>query len=85
MDMADAAYILPTPKFGEITGLPPFVDQPGRPNEKGYIVSSIVAQAMKEQGIRRPDVVVPDTGPNSGAIRENGQVVAVRRFYLANW
>ena len=36
-----------------------------------YITSTLVAQQL-----RRPDVLSPDTGPS--AIRENGQVVAVR-------
>ena len=39
-----------------------------------YIVSSIVAQQVPD----REDVVAPDTGPT--AIREAGQVVAVKRF-----
>ena len=42
-----------------------------------YIVSSMVAQHPSIAGIRL-DVVAPDTGAT--AIRENGQVVAVRRF-----
>lgn len=53
--------------FGAVTGVPA--------PEEGvvYITSTLVAQAA-----RRPDVVSPDTGPT--AVRENGQVVAVRRF-----
>jgi len=39
-----------------------------------YIVSAIVAQALPE----RHDLLRPDTGPD--AIRENGQIVAVRRL-----
>jgi hypothetical protein len=55
--------------FGEVTGLP----EP----ESGtlFVVSVLVAQAAK-----RPDVVSPDTGPT--AIRENGQIVAVRGFVV---
>lgn len=40
-----------------------------------YVVSALVLSAL---GGSRPDVVAPDTGPD--AIRENGQVVAVRGF-----
>jgi hypothetical protein len=36
-----------------------------------FIVSTLIASAVK-----RPDVLSPDTGPT--AIRENGQIVAVR-------
>jgi len=43
-----------------------------------YIVSAIVLDAMKKQGDIRvgKDVFAPDTGAD--AIRENGQIVAVR-------
>lgn len=51
--------------FGEVTGLP-------APEDGVFLlVSSMVAQAAQ-----RPDVLSPNTGPT--AIRENGQVVAVR-------
>lgn len=53
--------------FGEVTGLPDPV--PGT----AYIVSVVVLAAL---GGARPDVFAPDTGPD--AVRENGQVVAVR-------
>jgi hypothetical protein len=55
---------------GQVTGLPALVD--------GiiYIVSGMVLDALG--GTRRVDVVAPDTGPD--AIRENGQIVAVRGF-----
>ena len=53
--------------WGEVQGLP-------APEEGTiYIVSALVADRA-----RRPDVVSPDTGPT--AIREGGQVVAVRAF-----
>ena len=41
-----------------------------------YIVSGMVLDALA--GSRLADVVAPDTGPD--AIRENGQIVAVRGF-----
>ncbi len=53
--------------MGEVTGLPDPV--PGT----AYIVSLVVLTAL---GGARPDVYAPDTGPD--AVRENGQVVAVR-------
>lgn len=41
-----------------------------------FLVSSLVLEAAKAAG--REDVVAPDTGAT--AVRENGQVVAVRRL-----
>lgn len=53
--------------FGEVEGLP-------SPQEGVFlVVSTLVAQRAQ-----RADVISPDTGPS--AIRENGQVVAVRGF-----
>lgn len=54
--------------FGEVEGLPA--------PEAGivYIVSLIVLNALGY----RADVVAPDTGPS--AIRESGQIVAVKQF-----
>jgi hypothetical protein len=56
-------------EFGEIENLPAPVDG------VIYITSTMVAQRAK-----RADVVSPDTGPT--AIRENGQVVAVRAMQV---
>lgn len=53
--------------FGEIENLPPY--EP----DTIYIVSTVIAQRAA-----RADVLSPDTGPT--AIRENGQVVAVRNL-----
>jgi hypothetical protein len=68
---------------GEVDGIPisvtTFGDLSGLPApEDGvvYLVSLLVRQAA--QGVGRIDVVSPDTGPT--ALRENGQVVAVRGF-----
>lgn len=56
--------------YGDLTGLP-------QPREGVvYLASSLVAQQAAREG--RTDVVAPDTGAT--AIRENGQVVAVRGF-----
>ena len=55
---------------GQITGLPAPVDG------IVLIVSGMVLDALG--GTRRGDVVAPDTGAD--AIRENGQIVAVRGF-----
>lgn len=41
-----------------------------------YIVSSLVLNALRWQGIERDDVWAPDTGPD--AIRKAGVVVGVR-------
>jgi hypothetical protein len=56
-------------EFGEIENLPAPI--PG----VVYITSTLVPQRAG-----RPDVVSPDTGPT--AIRENGQVVAVRNLQV---
>lgn len=55
---------------GQVSGLPRAEDG------VIYIVSGMVLDALG--GTRRGDVVAPDTGPD--AIRENGQIVAVRGF-----
>lgn len=53
--------------FGEVSGVP------AAKVGTIFIVSTLVAQALK-----RNDVVSPDTGPT--AVRENGQVIAVKGF-----
>jgi hypothetical protein len=55
---------------GQTTGIPAPVDG------VVFIVSGMVLDALG--GVRRGDVVAPDTGAD--AIRENGQIVAVRGF-----
>ena len=53
--------------FGAVEGLP-------EPQEGVvYVVSAMVLTALNNS---RPDVFAPDTGPD--AVRENGQIVAVR-------
>lgn len=45
-----------------------------------YLVSTLVLQALKANGIERPDCLAPNTGL-SGAIRDDqGRIVAVRGF-----
>jgi hypothetical protein len=61
------------------------------------VVSGMVGEALRVRGISRPDVLVPGTGPNDGAIREpallpnawaqnprSGQIVAVTRLKVAS-
>jgi len=55
--------------MGQVTGLPE--PQP----DTIYIVSGMVLSALNGS---RPDVVAPDTGAD--AMRENGQIVAVKGF-----
>jgi len=43
-----------------------------------YITSAIVAEYAKRQ-----DVLSPGTGPNDGAIRDNGRIVAVTQLNMA--
>lgn len=47
-----------------------------------YLVSTLVLQALKANGIKRPDCLAPNTGV-SGAIRDDqGRIVAVRGFQV---
>jgi len=58
-----------TNEYGSVTGLP-------EPKEDTiYIVSLMALNALCGT---RPDVIAPDSGLS--AIRENGQIVAVRQF-----
>jgi len=74
-------------KVGELDGVPVFQQTFGDPigipspiEGTIYITSTVVAQAAK-----RRDVVSPDTGPT--AIRQDGQVIAVRGFqtFVNGW
>jgi hypothetical protein len=48
------------------------------------VVSGMVGADLKEKGLIRPDVLVPGTGPQDGAIRnEKGHVQAVTRLKVA--
>ena len=60
--------------FGPVTGVP--IEQPGT----WFLVSGLVGAAL--QG-RRDDVLVPGTGPDDGAVRVDGKVVAVTRLVRA--
>lgn len=57
-------------RFGEVEDLPD--------PRKGvmYIVSLPVVQAVKN----RPDVIAPDTGPESAVRNGKGEIIGVRRF-----
>lgn len=59
--------------YGSVTGLPGPIDG------TYYIVSAPVGAA-----VRRLDVLVLGTGPSDGAIRENGQIVAVTRLKMTS-
>ena len=61
------------PSWGEVYGLPDAVDG------VLYIVSTMVADRCGG----RADVVSPGTGPKDGAIRANGEIVAVTRLIAA--
>lgn len=63
--------VFSAPTFGAIEGLP-------SPNKgEVFIVSAIVAGRLP---VKRGDVVSPGTGPQDGAIRKDGQIVAVTRL-----
>lgn len=64
-------YGIPVVKitYSEVTGLP-------EPQENTiYIVSQIVAQSL-----RRPDVMAPDTSPDSVLRNEDGEIIGVKRL-----
>jgi len=65
-----------TTEYGQVEGLP--APMPGTV----FIVSLLVLQALKAQGVNRGDVVAPNTSPTSlGAVRdEKGQIIGVRSF-----
>ena len=61
--------------FGEVENLPG--PQPG----VFIVVSGMVGEALRKQGIPRPDVLVPGTGPSDGAVRnDKGQISGVTRL-----
>ncbi|MBJ6364167.1 hypothetical protein ACFOQM_23380 [Paenibacillus sp. GCM10012307] len=62
-------------EYGTVTGIPD--PQP----HTYYIVSLLVAQALAATGIKRTDILVPDTG--AGAVRnESGGIVGTTRFMV---
>jgi len=62
--------------YGDIEGLP-------APKENTvYIVSTPVLMALKEKGIKRFDVVAPDTNPDSVVRDPQGRVVCVKYFQI---
>ncbi|MEK4951905.1 hypothetical protein NST12_16560 [Bacillus sp. FSL W8-1127] len=62
--------------FGDVDGLP--APQP----DTVYIVSTLVLQALKANGVDRDDVVAPDTSPTSVIRNADGQIVGVKRFQV---
>ena len=64
------------PTFTEVEGLPD--PQPGT----YYVVSGLIQSALRAQGVDRPDVLAPGTGPNDGAVRcpHTNQVRGVTRL-----
>lgn len=77
----------PAAQVGIVAGVPVYAAQQGG-TVSGipdpalgtiYIVSGMVLASV----VGRPDVMAPGTGPADGAIRENGQIVAVTRLICA--
>jgi hypothetical protein len=61
-------------EYGEIENLPdPMPDT-------YYIVSTVVLIALREKGIHRPDVLAPDTNPDSVIRDPEGRVIGVKYF-----
>jgi hypothetical protein len=62
--------------YGDIEGLP---DQ--QPNTI-YITSTIVLLALQAKGIRRSDVLSPDTNPDSVVRDASGKIIGVKYFQV---
>jgi hypothetical protein len=63
-------------EYGEIENLPdPMPDT-------YYVVSTVVLIALREKGIRRSDVISPDTNPDSAVRDSEGRIVGVRFFQI---
>jgi hypothetical protein len=60
--------------YGEIIDLPD--PKPG----VVYLVSTVLLMALKEKGMNRPDVLSPDTTPDSAVRDEQGRIIGVRFF-----
>ena len=60
--------------YGSVEGLPEPQDG------TFYICSVLVVTALRMQGISRPDVVAPDTGPDSVVRDGEGKIAGVKRF-----
>jgi len=76
-------------KIGEINGIPvyrnEFSEVEGLPFPKRgviYIVSILVQQALKLRGIKRKDVVSPDTSPEGVVRDKNGKIVGTKGFQI---
>ena len=76
-------------KIGEINGIPvyrnEFSEVEGLPKPKRgviYIVSSLVQQALKLRGIKRKDVVSPDTSPEGVVRDKNGRILGTKGFQI---
>jgi hypothetical protein len=63
-------------RYGEIRGLPE--------TKRGviYIVSTVVLLALKAKGIKRDDVVAPDTNPDSVVRDPEGRIIGVKYFQV---
>lgn len=74
-------------EIGKINGIPVaktvYTDVEGLPEPEGntvYLVSTLVLQALKANGVCRPDCLAPNTGL-SGAIRDDqGRIIGVKGF-----
>jgi hypothetical protein len=65
-------------EYGNVENLP-------EPQENTiYVVSALVLQALQASGVKREDVVAPNTGPSSlGAVRDSqGRIVGVKSFIV---
>jgi len=76
-------------KVGKINGVPvyrnEFSEVEGLPFPKRgvvYIVSILVQQALKLRGIKRKDIVSPDTSPEGVVRDKNGRILGTKGFQI---
>jgi hypothetical protein len=74
---------------GEVGGVPirkvrygVIIDLPNPIENTVYIVSTIVLLALQAKGIKRDDVVSPDTNPDSVVRDAQGRILGVKYFQI---
>ena len=74
-------------EVGKINGIPVvktvYTTVEGLPDQQGdtvYLVSTLVLQALKANGINRTDCLAPNTGVSSAIRDDQGRIVGVKGF-----
>ena len=71
---------------GEASGIPcvskEYTNVIGLPPESPDVINIVSVLVLTALGGTRPDVVCPDTGPDSVVRNEKGHIIGVRRFQI---